>query len=113
MRKSFESVRDRGARIVCANQLSQFGTKERESFESVQDQGARIILVSSRPRSANHLSQFGSANRLRESVKSVRDHGARIVCPNQLSQIGTAERESFESDRDRESFESVRERESF
>ncbi len=41
--ESFESVRDRGARIVCANQLSQIGTAERESFESVRDRGARII----------------------------------------------------------------------
>ncbi len=30
-RESFESVRDRGARIIC------------ESFESVRDRGARII----------------------------------------------------------------------
>ncbi len=37
-----------------ANHLSQFGTAERESFESVRDRGARIICVSSGPRSANH-----------------------------------------------------------
>ncbi len=80
----------------------------------------RIIWVSSGPQSANHLSQIGTAereSRIIESVRdsgarsfeSVRDRGARIA--NHLSQIGsaerdhwvssgTAERESFESDRD-------------
>ncbi len=79
--------------------LSQFGTAERESFESVRDRGARIIWVRSGPRSANHLSQIGTAER--ESFESVRDRGARIIwvssgprSANHLSQIGTAERES-------------------
>ncbi len=47
------------------------------SFESVRDRGARIILVSSGPRIAIHLSQFGTAER--ESFESVRDRGARII----------------------------------
>ncbi len=42
----------------------------------------------------NHLSQFRTAER--ETFESDRDCGA-----NHLSQFGTAERESFESDRDR------------
>ncbi len=63
----------------------------------------RIIWVRSGPQSANHLSQFGIADR--ESFESVRDRGARIIwvssgprSANHLSQFGTAERESFEFD---------------
>ncbi len=92
-RDSFESVRDRGARIAIhlsqfgtraariANHLSQFGTAEPES---------RIIWVSSGPRSANHLSQFGTAER--ESRFIWVSSGPRIA--NHLSQFGTAKRES-------------------
>ncbi len=45
------------------------------------------MCVSSAPRSANHLSRFGTAEcesfvsvRDRESFESVRDRGARIIC---------------------------------
>ncbi len=121
-RESFESDRDRGARIIwvssgprITNHLSQIGTAERESRIiwvssgpritnhlsqiGTTERESRIIWVSSGPRITNHLSQFGTANH--ESFESVRDHGARIT--NHLSQFGTANHESFESDRDRES----------
>ncbi len=57
------------------------GPRIEESFESDRDHGARIIWVSSGPRSANHLSQFWTAER--ESFEWVRDRGARIA--NHLS----------------------------
>ncbi len=101
--------------------FSEIETRERESFESVRDRGARIIWVSSGPRSANHLSQFGTAER--KSLIIWVSSGPRSA--KHLSQIETAERiiwvssrprsancESFEllGTAERESFESVRDR---